>query len=240
MPQRFEQLGERLLRAGIAPRHVRRYTMELRDHFDDLLREEIAAGSDSNAAKERARARIGSDEALAAVMLARPGLRSIASRYPWAVFGFAPVLMLIATMVGAIVIEAGLLRLHIALTGGPGLHLPPPMWLKLFVSAWNAWLVYAAPLMIAAILFLVGGKQRTPAGWIVVALGVTCIVGGFHNVGVIWPDGLHPGRLSASFLGPQYSRAMVIGCILRAAANLALVGSAYFLWLRRDSSRFAQ
>ena len=43
MPQpSFDHLSERLLRAGIAPRHVRRYARELSDHFDDLVREEIA------------------------------------------------------------------------------------------------------------------------------------------------------------------------------------------------------
>ena len=46
MPQpRFERLSERLLHAGIAPRHVRRYVRELGDHFDDLVREETAGGA---------------------------------------------------------------------------------------------------------------------------------------------------------------------------------------------------
>ena len=43
MPQpRFDRLTERLLTAGIAPRHVRRYARELSDHYDDLVREEMA------------------------------------------------------------------------------------------------------------------------------------------------------------------------------------------------------
>jgi len=33
----FEELRERLLTAGIAPRHVRRYLAELSDHLDDLI-----------------------------------------------------------------------------------------------------------------------------------------------------------------------------------------------------------
>ena len=41
----FDRLAERLLHAGIAPRHVRRYTRELSDHFDDLVRVENAGGA---------------------------------------------------------------------------------------------------------------------------------------------------------------------------------------------------
>ena len=36
---RFAAVGERLLEAGIAPRHARRAVIELTDHFDDLAAE---------------------------------------------------------------------------------------------------------------------------------------------------------------------------------------------------------
>ena len=39
-PELFPELRERLLRAGVAPRHVRRYLNELGDHFTDLRAEE--------------------------------------------------------------------------------------------------------------------------------------------------------------------------------------------------------
>ena len=46
MPQpRLSTLKERLLRGGIAPRHVHRYVAELKDHFDDLAPEETACGA---------------------------------------------------------------------------------------------------------------------------------------------------------------------------------------------------
>ena len=44
-PQQFETLGERLLRSGIAPRHVRRYLRELRDHYDDAVQGELQKGA---------------------------------------------------------------------------------------------------------------------------------------------------------------------------------------------------
>ena len=42
----FDPLRERLLRAGIAPRHVRRYLRELTEHLADLTAEQRAVGYD--------------------------------------------------------------------------------------------------------------------------------------------------------------------------------------------------
>lgn len=52
----FEALRERLLTAGIAPRHVRRYLAELNDHLDDRTQAQRDAGYDTEDAKIRARA----------------------------------------------------------------------------------------------------------------------------------------------------------------------------------------
>ena len=46
MPADFEHLRDRLLRAGVAPRHVARYLTELTEHFEDLIAEEKLAGRD--------------------------------------------------------------------------------------------------------------------------------------------------------------------------------------------------
>ena len=43
--RRFEALGERLVRAGIAPRRVRRSMQELHDHYQEAVREEVARGA---------------------------------------------------------------------------------------------------------------------------------------------------------------------------------------------------
>ena len=44
MAKQFNELRECLLRAGVAPRHVRRYLSELGDHLADLKAEERKAG----------------------------------------------------------------------------------------------------------------------------------------------------------------------------------------------------
>ncbi len=91
MSQRFESLRERLLRAGVAPRHVRRYLRELRDHHDDLVHTELTKNAELVAAREAAWARLGTEESLAQGMLERPELRSMAARFPALVFGAGPV-----------------------------------------------------------------------------------------------------------------------------------------------------
>src|SRR4051812_8470413 len=112
MPQpSFDRLSERLLHAGIAPRHVHRYVRELSDHFNDLMRDEIAGGTSRDLAETRALARLGRDDDLANAMLSRPELRSLTWRYPWAVFGLGPIAMLAVSIVAAALIEGWLLNL---------------------------------------------------------------------------------------------------------------------------------
>ena len=91
--QRFENLRERLLTGGVAPRHVHRTLAELSDHFDDAVREGEATGMNSASAAELAWARLGREDAIAASVLARPELRALTARYPRTIFGAGPLVL---------------------------------------------------------------------------------------------------------------------------------------------------
>src|SRR5271163_4327337 len=91
----FENVREQLLRAGIAPRHVHRYVIELREHLADLTARERASGLDAKAAAERARAILGTDTQLAQEMIMRGAPRSFAARVPWAAFGIIPAVTIV-------------------------------------------------------------------------------------------------------------------------------------------------
>ena len=237
MPRsQFSELNERLLRAGIAPRHVRRYVTELRDHFDDLVREETEKGSKQEIAEDVARTRIGSNDELAAVMLARPGMRSVTARFPWAVFGLGPVLMLALVVAMAILIEGGIVF------WGPEIPRWSVDWARFSFDALNWAVTYSAPLGIAALVVLVGVRQRSRGAWIVAGAAIVCIVGAFHDVGIQWSDSpASPSTLNASFaLAPPFPRHMLIAGMFRAAINMGLVGVGYWLWLRQTSERAAQ
>jgi hypothetical protein len=140
-PDRFDRLGERLLRAGIAPRHVRRYVTELRDHFHDLVREETQNGRSQEAAEASAHARIGSDGDLSDTMSARSDLRSITARFPFAVFGFGPAFLLASAVVVAVLAEGAFLYAHLGFVRWRG-DVPsatPPDWAKFLTFGWNCW-----------------------------------------------------------------------------------------------------
>src|SRR5271168_4714586 len=94
MAKRFHELRERLLRAGVAPRHVRRYLTELADHLADLRAEEERAGRSRADAESAALLRLGGMEDLAKAMIEQRQFQSWCVRAPWAMFGLGPVFLL--------------------------------------------------------------------------------------------------------------------------------------------------
>ena len=96
MPKPFYELRERLLHAGVAPRHVRRYLAELNDHLADLRAEEEHAGRSRADAESAALVRLGGMDDLAKAMIEQRQFQSWCVRAPWAMFGVAPLLFLAA------------------------------------------------------------------------------------------------------------------------------------------------
>ncbi|WP_348268344.1 permease prefix domain 1-containing protein [Edaphobacter paludis] len=94
MTKPFHELRERLLEAGIAPRHVRRYLTELTDHLTDLTEEEERAGRSRADAESAALLRLGGIENLAKAMIEQRQFQSWSARAPWATFSVAPLLLL--------------------------------------------------------------------------------------------------------------------------------------------------
>src|SRR5262245_33579372 len=184
-------------------------------------------GATGDEATRSARARIGSDDELSAVMLARSGVRSVTARFPWAVFGFGPVLMLALVVYTALLIQVGLFSWSPAI---------PPwsiLWARFSFDVLNWLATYAAPLAIAAVLCVVGIRQRITVSWIVLGLAIVCIVGGFNEIGVRWSDvATQPNKLYLGFESP-FSRQIVVG-LYRAAINVALVGLTFWVWFRRE------
>lgn len=76
-------LQSHLLRAGVAPRHVRRTVSELQDHYDDLLDCALAQGDTLPEAQSNALREIGDVHDLAAAVRAQPELRDWTQRMPY-------------------------------------------------------------------------------------------------------------------------------------------------------------
>ncbi len=232
MPQpRLDRLSERLLHAGIAPRHVRRYVRELSDHFDDLVREESASGAARELAETRALSRLGHDEDLANAMLSRPEMRSLTARFPWAVFGLGPIALLALSFAAALGVEMGIIesaRVWAPLFG----ITPGPVAAKGFTQAllvWNTLAMYGAPLLFAWLLYWIGSRQRMPRAWIIAGITTVCILGGFQNL-VFYDTGCRGcGVLMVgSALIPPFQH--FAEGLARAAMNLAIAGGVWW-WL---------
>jgi hypothetical protein len=96
VPAPFEGLEDRLLKGGIAPRHVKRYLRELSEHLADLTQAQRDLGYGEADAASHARAALGPDAELADAMLKQRDFRSISARFPWAVFTIVPPLVMLA------------------------------------------------------------------------------------------------------------------------------------------------
>jgi hypothetical protein len=216
---RFEDLRERLLRAGVAPRHVRRYLRELREHHDDLVQAELAKNADLSAAREVAWARLGTEESLARGMLERPELRSTAARFPALIFGAGPVLGWLGAPIGVAAL----------------LSLLPEAIRRVEVNAAIIDVYYALcflqtrllPVLLGALVLDLAARRRLPARWPLVGAAVVHLLAGSVIV-YSFPGqlGVHSALLPwllpfTNAVGPRDLTALGEG-LLRAGGMLAL------------------
>lgn len=169
----------RLLRAGVAPRHVHRLMRELRDHRDDLE----AVGS-----AELAAAQLGSVDDFVAATIERRELQSLSHRAPWVVFLLTPVIGF--PVLGAIV------ALGAAASVGLLSAAPPPnlaeaarvQRLADFISLCVAWV---PPIAIAAAAGCVALRRHMRPWWPLLALTLVAFLGGATDLRfVVQPAGL--------------------------------------------------
>lgn len=211
---RFDSLRERLLRAGVAPRHVRRYLRELQDHFDDALNAELANGMTHDAAHDAAWARLGTEESLAQGMIERRELRSVAARFPVLLFGAAPAIVWVCTPL-ALVLAVNLLpeesrRVEVDAA---------------FVDAFLALsFIYTRvlPVLLGALALHVAAARRLRALWPLVGAAAVDLLAGTLTIY------LSPGQLGVTSwllpwlvpftdaLGPRNSTALGEGLLLAA------------------------
>jgi hypothetical protein len=179
MAKLFAELRERLLRAGVAPRHVRRYLKELADHLADLKAEENRAGRNGADADEAALVRLGGVDELARAMTEKRKFQAWFARAPWAMFGFAPLLLLVGAYFVALLILWSGWRMFL-----PGAE-TPFVRLEGFAVIYfgvGRMLYYSAPVLIGWGIGLVAARQRFKLVWPAVGLVLTALLGGAMRV----------------------------------------------------------
>jgi hypothetical protein len=203
MLSEFESLRERLLRAGVAPRNVRRYLTELREHLADLTAHERASGHDAREAAIRARAALGDDETLSHAMLARPGARSLSARAPWAVFGLLPPLAVVAGVTIVTLLLGTIAHVH---GHSVGHVIAAPLWFRMLSGTLAATCNYGLGFALAILFMRIALRQRMTPVWPLIGIALAVACAALFTLGVYFPAaGVRGGVISVSFLlGPHY------------------------------------
>jgi hypothetical protein len=236
----FEPLRERLLRAGIAPRHVRRYLRELTEHLADLTERQRAAGYDEENAAIRARALLGDDAELAVAMEEQPGFRSLVARFPWLVFGIAPTFLATLAYVLTALLIVATAWVGGLLDGGGGLA-AAPFWFQLYGLAVAQTATFLMPLLIASLLVMLAARQRMRLLWPLLGIAMIVTCGLRMNANMVQPGqhGYSIGLgttilpLPHALGGPGFH---FEGLIVLAQGILALLPLAWLLWTRRKAA----
>jgi hypothetical protein len=242
MQSQLKSLSERLLRAGVAHQHVRRYIRELHEHYEDVVREELARGVDRSRAERAAWARLGSEEELAHSILAQPALRSTAARFPVLVFGGAPILTWFGSL--ALIMFAPLMI-------DPYLSTPAPNWFLGLIGALFFLDVRVLPVMLGVLLLMASARQRIKLLWPFIGVAIVAVFGGTTEVHLMLaatPDASSVG-IDTSLFPMIFRHSKVLGKpdvlalaggLVRAALMLAVAAMLSVIWRTRlDRSSIA-
>lgn len=171
MAKPFHELRERLLRAGVAPRHVRRYVEELDDHLADLRAEEMRAGRSQADAEAAALTRLGSVDELAQKMIEKRQFQAWSARAPWIMFGFVPVTLLACAWFVALLILWSGWQIFLPGAVTPFTTQPGPIFrvMNLYFQA-GRMIYFGAPFFIGWGIGLLAARQRLKTYWPAVSL----------------------------------------------------------------------
>jgi hypothetical protein len=225
--QRFAGLSRRLLRAGVAPRHVKRLTAELEAHFADIVAELRSAGRSQAESESQAAIRLGTEDVLAANIIARPELQSWARQWPRLAFVLLPLLALPLQFVLSMLAAVGVFNFSTRILGLTALHASAVPWV---VGALQTYGVWIAPMLTAGVACFLAARRGAPALWPIVGSALIALAGASTNAGFEWSPAVPRGALSGG-IGLRFPD-VGTATSFRAALTL-LIGLATFLWMRR-------
>ncbi|HYM43855.1 MAG TPA: hypothetical protein VET46_13930 [Steroidobacteraceae bacterium] len=231
--QRFEGLSRRLLRAGIAPHHVKRLVVEIEAHFADLVAELRSAGLSQAESESQAAVRLGTEEVLTANILAHPELRSWARQRPWLAFVVLPLVALAVQFVLSMLAAVGVIVFSTHVLGITSLYPGPVPWVVAGLQAYGVWI---APVAAAGAACLIAARSGAPITWPVAGCTLVALLGAATNASFEWspagPQGVLSGGIGLHV--PELGLASSLRTILTILTVLVPV-----LWLRRRRKELA-
>ena len=236
MAKPFHELRERLLRAGVTPRHVRRYLTELADHLADLRAEEERPGRSRADAESAALVRLGGMDDLAKAMIEQRQFQSWCVRAPWAMFGLAPLCLLAgAYFVACVYLWFGW---KIFLPGADTPFVSPtgPIYgiANMYFQA-GKFYYFSVPVLVGWAIGLIAARQRLKAVWPTVGLVLIAWMGATAEIRASRtsvPGGF--GHIRMNFFNLAISGQSISGSLLHALVIFTLALLPYVIWrLRR-------
>lgn len=225
--RRFQGLSQRLLRAGIAPRHVLRLVAEIEAHFADLVAELRSAGLSQAESESRAAVRLGAEDVLVANILAHPELRSWARRRPCLAFVLLPLFTLAGQFVLSMLAAVAVIAFATQVLGVTPLHPGPVPWVVRGLQAYGVWI---APVAAAAAACLLAVRCGAPLAWPVVGCALVALLGAATNASFEWSPASPRGVLSGGIGLHLPGLGLISG--LRVVLTILTV-LVPVLWLRR-------
>ena len=192
MSEVFASLREKLLQAGVRPKSVRRYIVELQYHFDDLTLELQTSGLPHELARQHAFARLGDIDTLSSPLVNDQRFHGLAAKAPWFVFLLGPVLACAA------VVAVGVL----ALVSAAKLE-PIRAWFDTFHLTMQFLVVTAFPVLMTWAFAILAMRQRCRVTWIIISTLSSIAFAAAFSVSVTPPSPSQPGELSFGLALPS-------------------------------------
>jgi hypothetical protein len=229
MSKPFRELRERLLRAGVAPRHARRYLNELADHLADLTAEEERAGRSRTDAESAALTRLGGIDDLAKAMTEQRQFQSWSVRTPWAMFSLTPLFLLAGFYLIAIMILWSGWKMFLPGADTPFGGVRVHGFANLYFQA-GKMIYFGAPILVGWGIGLIAARQRLKTIWLPFGLVLIALIGGtaqIHASRIAVLGGL--GHIRMDFaLGASVHG--IPGGLFNASVILSLTVLPYLIW----------
>jgi hypothetical protein len=224
MADRFSELKEELLRAGVGPRYVRRAVLEIEAHFSQLLHDELVRGTSDADARHEAYRRLGTNRVLVQGYATRPDLRAWARRWPAIWFIVLALASYIALSASSLVI------LHALVEHLKGyLHrvpLAPDLTYRIDLMARIIYL-WIFPWCVASAWAVLAYRRRVELRWPIAGIVAICVLASLLNITLMLTGGATPGEYGAGIgvslesLPGQLGRAAILASPLLVALYLA-------------------
>ena len=225
---RFRNLGEALVRRGVALRYARRAEIELEAHHRDLVEEALVRGELAEEAGRGAGAAIGTDDTLVERFASRKELQSWSHRFPVA-YGLAPILCF--SCLGVALMAATGAVMHAMWPHPHDAQISAALARDINVALISLFL-WILPISLAMGFGLLAYRRRVSLRWPVVGILLLCTVVALVNVGFGVGGGPKPLFLQA---GIGFGTKMLPQEIARALSK-AIPALIPFAWLKYRSS----